>query len=127
MSKISKRKGGKWCMKRKKVEETGGITIEFPPAMNRKEQEDQCACLAYNLVAKRLREGTATSQETTYFLKVGSTRERNERRILELQEELIQTKIDANRMIRDNEKLAEEAIKAMRRYQGSVDDEVNVL
>lgn len=114
-------------MKRKKNEQTGGITMEFPPAMNRKDQEDQCTNLAYNLVAQRLRDGTATSQETTYFLKIGSTRERYERRLMELQEELIQTKIESNRREKASEEIAANAIAAMKRYQGNYDDEEVVI
>jgi hypothetical protein len=39
-------------------------------------KENQMISLAMDLVEKRLREGTASSQETTHFLKLATTKER---------------------------------------------------
>ena len=48
-------------------------------------RENQLISLAYDLVEQRLRDGTATSQETVHFLKLGSTKDRIEKEILERQ------------------------------------------
>jgi hypothetical protein len=55
-----------------------------PPAATPEARENQLAALAYDLAEKQLREGTASSQVVTHFLKAVSTRERVEKEILEI-------------------------------------------
>ena len=62
------------------------------PAISQEARDNQLIALAYNLVEQRLLNGTATSQETVHFLKMGSPRERKEMEILELQKDLIAAK-----------------------------------
>lgn len=88
------------------------------PATTPEGREQQLASLAYDLVEKRLRDGTATSQETTYFLKAGSYREQLERERIEHDNELTAARIvnleSGSRM----EELYANAIDAMRNYSG---------
>ena len=74
--------------------------------------------LAMDLVEKRLLEGTATSQETTHFLKLGSTKEKLEKDILEKQKELITAKTEAIQSGKRIEELYSNALDAMRTYSG---------
>jgi hypothetical protein len=74
--------------------------------------------LAYNLVAKRIRQGTATSQEVTHFLKLGSTREALEQERLRHENELTSVKIAALESQKVVEELYREALNAMRSYSG---------
>jgi hypothetical protein len=74
--------------------------------------------LAYDLVEKRMREGTATSQETTHFLKLGSSRETLEQERLRHENELTQVKIDGMRRDRERDANLLEVIDAMRSYSG---------
>ena len=89
-------------------------------------RENQLIYLATELAEKQLREGTASSQVITHYLKLGSTKERLEKDILEKQKELISAKTKALADASDMKELYAEAIKAMRRYNGQgdeVDDE----
>lgn len=93
------------------------------PALTPEAREKQLIALAYDLVEERLRNGTATSQETTHFLRLGSTKERIEKEILEKQKELISAKTDALQSAKRVEELYADAIKAMRRYSGHGDED----
>ena len=74
-----------------------------------------------DLVQKRLIDGSASSQETTHFLKLATAKARLEKETLELQKELIQAKTEAIQSTKKIEELYEDAIKAMRRYSGQGD------
>lgn len=87
------------------------------PAMDHRAREIQLAGLAENLVEKRLREGTASSQETTYYLKLGSERTRLEIERLEEENKLLRAKTEAIQSGARIEKLYEEAIRAFGTYQ----------
>lgn len=93
------------------------------PALTPEAREKQLISLAYDLVEERLRNGTATSQETTHFLKMGSSKERVEKEILEMQKQLISAKTEALQSAKRVEELYADAIKAMRRYSGHGDDD----
>ena len=59
------------------------------PALTPEARENQLVALAVDLAEKQLREGTASSQVITHYLKIGSTKERIEKEILEKQKDLI--------------------------------------
>lgn len=89
-----------------------------PPAKTRDGREHQLTNLAYDLVEQRLRNGDATSQETTYFLKAGSATAQLEKEQLAARVELLQGQIE---QLRSNARLEEKydaAIAAMRSYSG---------
>jgi hypothetical protein len=69
---------------------------------------------------RQLMDGTASSQVITHFLKLGSTKERIEREILEKQKELVVAKTENLRSAKRIEELYENALEAMRTYGGSV-------
>ena len=93
------------------------------PALSPEARENQLIALATDLVEQRLRDGTASSQETTHFLKLASTKSRLEKEILEKQKELIKAKTKSLQSTERIEELYNEAIKAMRRYNGHGDDD----
>ena len=74
--------------------------------------------LAVDLAEKQLREGTASSQVITHYLKLGSTKERLEKEILEKQKDLITAKTENLQSAKRVEELYAEAISAMRKYSG---------
>ena len=78
--------------------------------------------LALDLVEERLRNGTATSQETTYFLKYRSREAELKEQILEKQKELMAAKTENLRSQQQTEKLYADAIAAMQRYSGISSD-----
>lgn len=88
------------------------------PAMDPDTRELQMVSLAYDLVERRLREGTASAQETVHFLKIGSRRENIEREILEKQRDLTVAKAEQIKSQQHSDEVYEKAIAAMRRYSG---------
>lgn len=89
------------------------------PATTVEGREGQLVSLAVDLAEKRLREGTATSQEVTHFLKLGSTRERLEQERLSRENELLTARVEQLASAKRVEELYAEALKAMRTYAGS--------
>lgn len=88
------------------------------PGLTPEAREDQLVNLAINLVEQRLLDGTATSQETCHFLKIGSTRSRIEKEILYEEKELMKAKTEAIKSEKRVEELYSNALNAMRRYSG---------
>lgn len=93
------------------------------PALTPEARENQLISLATDLVEKRLREGTASSQETTHFLKLASTKARLEKQILEKQAELITAKTDSLKSQKKVEELYAKAMKAFCNYSGQEDQD----
>ena len=88
------------------------------PALTPEANEQQMISLAMDLVKKRLMEGTASSQETTHFLKLGSMRNQLEMARLEEENKLLKAKTKALEDQGEYKQLVAEAIKAMRNYSG---------
>ena len=95
------------------------------PALTSDAQEKRMTALAMDLAEKQLREGTASSQVITHFLKIASSRERIEKEILEKQKELISAKTESLQSAKRIEELFEEAKKAMMIYSGEGDQNGN--
>lgn len=91
-----------------------------PPALTPEARENQMISLAYDEVERKIKEGRATSQELTHFIKLGSTRERLEQQRLEREVELLARKADAMDSAKRIEALYDEAIQAMRSYGGTM-------
>jgi hypothetical protein len=88
------------------------------PATTPEGRESQLISLAYDLVEKRIREGSATSQEVTHFLKLGSTREKLEQQKIEHENILTKSRIDQLASQARVEELYKKALDAMRTYSG---------
>lgn len=88
------------------------------PALTPEANEQQMISLAMDLVKKRLMEGTASSQETTHFLKLGSMKNQLEMARLEEENKLLKAKTKALEDQGEYKQLVAEAIKAMRNYSG---------
>lgn len=88
------------------------------PALTPEARENQMISLAVDLAEQQLREGTASSQVITHYLKLGSTKERIEREILEKQKELIEAKTQNLQSAQKIEELYMNALNAMRNYSG---------
>lgn len=74
--------------------------------------------MAFDLVEKRIREGTATSQEVTHFLKLGSSREQLEQEKIRNENILTQARIEGLASQARVEELYKQALDAMRTYAG---------
>ena len=106
-------------MKKIHAESNSSTTKRIRPALTPEARQNQLISLAIYLVEKRLIEGTASSQETTHFLKLASTKAHLEEQILEKQKDLIEAKTKSLQSTERIEELYKEAMSAFRRYSGS--------
>lgn len=88
------------------------------PAKTPESRENQMINLAVDLAEKQLLDGTASSQVITHFLKLGSTKEKIEKEILQEQKTLIKAKTEAMQSAKRVEELYQNALDAMRAYSG---------
>lgn len=95
------------------------------PALSPESRENQLISLAYDLVEERLLDGTATSQETTYFLKLASSKTRLENEKLMEENKLLRAKTEAIQAEKKNEEFYAKVLAALKKYNGqsSEDDE----
>lgn len=108
-------------MARRKTPEPVQPRKSMRPALTPEARENQLISLATDLAEKQLREGTASSQVITHYLKLGSTKEKIEKEILEKQKELIEAKTNSIQSMQDIKELYAAALKAMRSYSGAGD------
>lgn len=95
------------------------------PALDPEARENQLIALSVDLVEKRLREGTASSQEVTHFLRLGSTKARLENEKTRLENELTKAKTESLKAQQHTEELFADAIKAMQRYSGNINNNIS--
>lgn len=95
------------------------VPRNYRPATNIESREQILIGLAYDLVEERLLNGTATSQETTHFLKLGSSKELLEREMMKKQNEMLAAKTEALKAQKRVEDLYTEAIAAFKEYRGT--------
>ena len=112
-------------MKKVKAVTSSDSSRKLRPALSPEARENQLVSLAVDLAEKQLMEGTASSQVITHYLKLGSTKERIEKEILEKQKELIEAKTQSLQSAQRIEELYTNALNAMRNYsgQGGSDDD----
>lgn len=88
------------------------------PAITPEARENQLISLAVDLAEQQLREGTASSQVITHYLKLGSMRERLEREKLEEENKLLRARTKAIEDCEASKVRYELVIKALRDYNG---------
>lgn len=94
-----------------------------PPAGTPEARENQLIALAVDLAEQQLRDGTASSQVITHYLKLGSTKERMEKEMMAEQIKLLTAKTEALKSAKHVEELYAEAMAAFRNYSGQDSDE----
>lgn len=95
----------------------------LPPVLTVEGRENQLIAAAYDLAEKRILEGTASSQELTYFLKAGSSKMKLENEKLREEVTHLRAKTESLQAQVNNEALLEKALKAFRSYRGEDEDE----
>lgn len=88
------------------------------PALSPEARENQLISLAVDLAEQQLLDGTASSQVITHFLKLGCTKAELEKEKLRMENKKMEAQIMQIKSIDETRKIAEDAIKAMRTYQG---------
>lgn len=94
-------------------------TRKLPPAKTPDAREKQMVALAVDLAEQQLRDGTASSQVITHFLKLGSSKEKIEKDIMLKQKDLLEAKTESIKSHKRIEALYLDALNAMRRYSGN--------
>ena len=92
-------------------------------ALTPEAREKQLIALAIDVAEEQMRNGTASSQVISHFLKLGSTRAQIEKELLEKQRDLAAAKAEAIESSAKMEDLYLKAAKAMKSYQGQEDEE----
>lgn len=88
------------------------------PATTPEARENQLIAAAVDLAERQLRDGTASAQVISHYLKLGSSRERLEQQRLELENEFLEQKTETLRAAARVEELYKSALDAMRSYAG---------
>jgi hypothetical protein len=109
--------------RKKQPLETGETFKQESPPLTQEARETRIISLAMDLAEERIRNGTASAQEVTYWLRLGSQRDRLEREMMEAKNELLLAKTEAIKTVEKTEKLYAEAIKAFRMYGGEGSEE----
>lgn len=98
------------------------------PATTPEARENQLISLAVDLAEQQLKDGTASSQVITHYLKASSSREKLEQERLRNENILLKAKAEAIASQKRIEEMYAEALGAMRSYSGqgpqpSLDDD----
>lgn len=94
-----------------------------PPATTPDGRENQMVALAVDLAEKQMREGTASAQVISHFLKLGSSREQLEQQRLAQENRLMEAKIEQLNSQKKSEEMYAKALQAMRTYNGQEPEE----
>lgn len=115
-------------MSKAKNNDSSKKTKEIRPALTPKARENQLISLAVDLAEQQLRDGTASAQVISHYLKLGSSIMELEREKRQLENELTKAKTKAINSSESSEKLYKDAIKAFQKYSGyagKIEDEIN--
>lgn len=96
-----------------------------PPGTTPEARERQLVALAVDRAEQQLRDGTASAQVITHYLKLGSTRERLEQQRLEREVALLDAKAEEMRSSARMEELYSKALDAMKNYSGQESRELD--
>ena len=101
-----------------KVKASGNTSPKMRPALTPEARENQVISLAMDLAEQQLRDGTASSQVITHFLKLATAKANLEKEKLIQENKLLQAKTEQIQSAQRNEELVEKAIAAFRNYGG---------
>ena len=91
------------------------------PAMSIEARQNQLIALATDAAEEQIRNGTASSQVLTHFLKLGSLKAQYELEKIKKENELLRAKTDALQAEQRKDEMYAKAIEAMRTYSGHGD------
>lgn len=96
------------------------INYVSPEAYN-----NEMVSLAMDLSRQRLKDGTASPSEITHWLRMGTKKYELELEMLKSQHKLTEAKTEAIENGEDIKQLYEDAISAIRRYQGEDTEDIS--
>jgi hypothetical protein len=110
-------------LSRKTTPSTETTNSRRKPASTPQGREIQMISLAERLAENQLRDGSASAQVITHYLKLGSSREQIEQKRLEGEVELQKAKIESMASTQRLEEMYSKAMQAFRGYQGNPPEE----
>lgn len=96
-----------------------GSSYQLPHAATPELLDLQLQAAAYKLVGERLANGTASAQETIYFLKASSRREEAEVARIEAEVKLAEAKVKQMELDQNQASLLEKAVEVFTTYRPS--------
>lgn len=111
-------KGSEKVARTIKKSSLSGEKIKSRPALTPEARENQLIALSMDEAERRIRDGTASSQLLTHFLKLGTAKAQLEIEKTKHENELLKAKTEALQTAKRVEELYDSAIKAMRTYSG---------
>lgn len=91
-----------------------------PPAPTLEGREDQLTAMVYDLVEQRVRDGTASAQETVHFLRAGSREKQMQLDKLRGENEVLKTRVKEMEQRSSGEELMARALEAFKGYSGQI-------
>lgn len=104
------------------MKKTTKVNGKMRPALTPEARENQMISLAVDLAEQQLRDGTASSQVITHYLKLGTTKEKLEKEKLEEENKLLRAKTENLKSQKDMAEVYANAILAMKEYSGAGSD-----
>lgn len=98
-------------------------TKQFRPALTPEAREAQLISLAEARAEQQLRDGTASSQLIVHYLKLGTSKYKEEIKKLEEENKLLNAKTEMLQSAKRVEELYADAISAFREYNGQSSNE----
>lgn len=108
-----------------KVKVSSSEPKKMRPALTPEARENQMISYAVDLAEKQLREGTASSQVITHYLKLATVKEQLEREKIRQEIELQKAKTKALASDEEIKTMYKDAIEAMKKYSGYGDQDVD--
>jgi len=105
-------------MRNNEQNDDGYISSQIP-ARNLENRENQLIAKAYDLAEERLNNKTASAQEIVHFLKMGTAKAQLEKKKLEAETQLLESKKEVVDSTKRSNEAYEEALAAFRSYNGS--------
>lgn len=93
------------------------------PAATDEAREKQLCSLAIDLAEQQLRDGTASSQVIVHYLKLASSREREERELIQANREFVKAKTDGVKALQKSDEEFKAALNAFKGYTPHSSDE----
>ena len=102
----------------RRVNKTKDSAPRRPPATTPDQRENELISLATDVAERQMRDGSASAQVISYYLKLGSSREKLEQERIANENRLMDQKIEALKSQQRVEELYANALSAMQSYQG---------
>lgn len=113
--------------RRKPASSDDNVILLPPPARTIEGRNDQLIAAAFDLVERRLRDGSASAQETVHFLRMGTNNQKLMEEKLRRENLVMEARIEEMKARSNSEDIMAKALAAFRGYSGqeAVDPEAD--